>query len=202
MIVELNHFQNKYQNKVSNSKHTATHTFQAGRWNLNQHLFLPFPFFGEEVLPAVITQVTIRWISTIWSEMCVTEFGSLSTSYKQMHRNKGKVKLALQQAIKAHRRSRGGGGWLTPRPGRFTPGKESRYPLSRRLSGPQDRSGRTWKISPPPESDLQTVQPVASGYKQRNNSRDIYASVGIAVCITSSRQQHDLIDKHIILSDN
>jgi hypothetical protein len=33
-----------------------------------------------------------------------------------------------------------GGGSLAPRPGRFTPGKESRYPLYRRLSRPQDRS--------------------------------------------------------------
>jgi hypothetical protein len=24
----------------------------------------------------------------------------------------------------------GGGGWFTPRPGRFTPGKEKQYPLS------------------------------------------------------------------------
>ena len=34
------------------------------------------------------------------------------------------------------------GGWSTPRPGRFTPGKETRYPLYRRLCGPQGRSGR------------------------------------------------------------
>ena len=29
-----------------------------------------------------------------------------------------------------------GGGWRTPRPGRFTSGKESRYPLYWRLNGP------------------------------------------------------------------
>ena len=29
-----------------------------------------------------------------------------------------------------------GGEWLTPRPGRFTLGKENRYPLYRRLGGP------------------------------------------------------------------
>jgi hypothetical protein len=40
-------------------------------------------------------------------------------------------------------------GWLAPRPGRFTPWKETRYPLYRRLGGPQGRSGRLWKISPP-----------------------------------------------------
>jgi hypothetical protein len=32
-------------------------------------------------------------------------------------------------------------GWLAPRPGRFTPGKETRYPLYRRLGGPQ---GPVW----------------------------------------------------------
>jgi hypothetical protein len=39
------------------------------------------------------------------------------------------------------------GGWLTPRPGGFTLGKETRYPLCRRLGGRQGRSGRIWKIS-------------------------------------------------------
>jgi hypothetical protein len=51
------------------------------------------------------------------------------------------------------------GGWLTPRPGRFTSGKENRYPLHRRLGGPQGQSGRVRKISPPPEFDPRTVQP-------------------------------------------
>jgi hypothetical protein len=56
------------------------------------------------------------------------------------------------------------GGWSTPRPGRFTPGKDTRYPLYRRLGGPQGRSGRLLKISPPPGFDPRTVQPVASRY--------------------------------------
>jgi hypothetical protein len=55
-------------------------------------------------------------------------------------------------------------GWLAPRPGRFTPGKETRYPPYRRLGGPQRRSGRLRKISPPPGFDPRTVQPVASHY--------------------------------------
>ena len=33
------------------------------------------------------------------------------------------------------------GGWSAPRPGRFTPGKETWYSLYRRLGGPQSRSG-------------------------------------------------------------
>jgi hypothetical protein len=40
------------------------------------------------------------------------------------------------------------GGWLTPRPGLFTPGKLVRYPLYRRLGGPQDRSGRVRRCRP------------------------------------------------------
>ena len=37
------------------------------------------------------------------------------------------------------------GGWSAPRSGRFTPGK-TRYPLYKRLDGPQGRSGRVRKI--------------------------------------------------------
>ena len=53
------------------------------------------------------------------------------------------------------------GGWVvnaTPRP------LYPRYPLYRRLSGPQSLSVRVWKISPPPGFDPRTVQPVASRY--------------------------------------
>jgi hypothetical protein len=44
------------------------------------------------------------------------------------------------------------------------PGKETRYPLYRRLGGPQGRSGWVLKISPQPGFDLRTVQPVESRY--------------------------------------
>jgi hypothetical protein len=40
------------------------------------------------------------------------------------------------------------GGRSTPFSGRLTPGKETRYPLYRRLVGPQGRSERVRKISP------------------------------------------------------
>jgi len=49
-------------------------------------------------------------------------------------------------------------------PGHFTPGKETQYPLYRRLGGPQGQSGRVQKISPPPGFDTQTFQPIASHY--------------------------------------
>jgi hypothetical protein len=57
-----------------------------------------------------------------------------------------------------------GGKWLRPRPDSFTPGKETRSPFYRRLSGPQRRSGRVRKTSPPPGFDPRTIQPVASRY--------------------------------------
>jgi hypothetical protein len=46
-------------------------------------------------------------------------------------------------------------------PAAFPPGK-IRYPLYRRLGGPQSRSGRMRKRSPPPAFDPWTFQPVAS----------------------------------------
>jgi len=39
------------------------------------------------------------------------------------------------------------------------PGKGTRYPLYMRPGELQDRSGRVWKISPPPGFDPRTVQP-------------------------------------------
>jgi len=48
-------------------------------------------------------------------------------------------------------------------PDALPPGK-TRYPLYMRLGGPQGRSGRVRKISPPPGFDPRTVQPVASRY--------------------------------------
>jgi hypothetical protein len=55
-------------------------------------------------------------------------------------------------------------GWLTPRPDHFTSGKETQYPLYRRLGGPQDQCGQARKIPPPSGFDSQTVQQVASRY--------------------------------------
>ena len=48
-------------------------------------------------------------------------------------------------------------------PAALPPGK-TRYPLYRRLGGPQGRSVRVRKITPPPGLDPRTVQPVASRY--------------------------------------
>jgi hypothetical protein len=57
-----------------------------------------------------------------------------------------------------------GGEGLSSRPGRSLPPVKTRYPLHRRLGGPQGRSGQVRKISPPPGLGPRTVQPVASRY--------------------------------------
>ena len=48
-------------------------------------------------------------------------------------------------------------------PAALPPGK-TRYPLYRRLGGPQGWSWRVWKISPPPGFNPRIVHPVASRY--------------------------------------
>jgi hypothetical protein len=57
-----------------------------------------------------------------------------------------------------------GGEWSASRPGRSLPPGKTRYPLYRRLGGPQSQSGQVRKISPPPGFDPRTVQLVASRY--------------------------------------
>ena len=48
------------------------------------------------------------------------------------------------------------------------PQRKTRYPLYKRLGGPQGRSGRMRKILPPPWFDPRTVQPVPSRYTDSN----------------------------------
>jgi hypothetical protein len=96
-------------------------------------------------------------------------------------KSKSKVNCTLVQALRlctrrtAHRGSRGIGlpfldhgnrrGWgVSLTPGRSLPPGNTRYPLYRRLGGPQGRSGQVRKVSTPPGFDPRTVQPVASRY--------------------------------------
>jgi hypothetical protein len=82
---------------------------------------------------------------------------------------KVKVKVTPEQATKAQRWSWGIAllfnlgarcGWEVNATSRLYPPGKTRYPLHRRLGGPQGRCGR----SPPPEFDPRTVKPVASHY--------------------------------------
>ena len=58
-----------------------------------------------------------------------------------------------------------GGGWLTPRPGRFTPRERDAVSIVWEAGW----SGRVRKISPSPGFDPPTVQPVASHYTNYAN---------------------------------
>jgi hypothetical protein len=57
-----------------------------------------------------------------------------------------------------------GGEGSASRPGRKLPTGKTRYPLYRRLDGPEGRSGQVRKISPPPGFDPRTAQSVGSRY--------------------------------------
>ena len=56
--------------------------------------------------------------------------------------------------------------WSVARPGRTLPPGKTRYPLYRRLGGPQGRCGRVEYLAPP-RFDPRTVQPVVSRYTER-----------------------------------
>ena len=66
-------------------------------------------------------------------------------------------KFTLEQAMKVL----DGGGWLTPCPGRFTPGKGTRYPSR---VGPRSGVDGCGKSRPTPGFDPRAVQSVASRY--------------------------------------
>ena len=55
------------------------------------------------------------------------------------------------------------GEWSAARPSRTLPPGKNRYPLYRRLGGPQGLSGRAQNLAPP-EFDPWTIQPVVSRY--------------------------------------
>jgi hypothetical protein len=86
-----------------------------------------------------------------------------------------KVKFDLEQTTKTQKGSRGiavlfveprrymGLGGQRHTSDALPPGK-TRYPVFRKLGGFQKRSGQVRKISPPPEYDPRTVQPVANRY--------------------------------------
>ena len=104
-----------------------------------------------------------------------------------------------------------GDGWLTPRPGNFNPGKDNRYPLYRRMGGPQGRCARGRKISPPPGFDPRTFQPVASHYNRLNYpglSPPSVEKVGVVHCFVfhqrlsfschSPRQKEEAVNPAVV----
>ena len=86
------------------------------------------------------------------------------------------------------------GGWSTQGPGRFTPGKDTRYPLYRRPGGPQGRSGRVRKIPPLPGLDTLTFQPVASRYTDYAILAHFYQTLNFM--IVSTRALNPSLNTH------
>ena len=87
-------------------------------------------------------------------------------------------------------------GVSAPRPGLFNPREKTRYPLYRRLGGPQGRSGRVRKISAPPLPgfDTRTVQPVAS----RCNDWAIAAATELINTYLFYRHNVEVCDSHVL----
>ena len=124
----------------------------------------------------------LAWNPDNWLFLCKqTKIGSLRFGCYYLQYVKGKLKRSLVQALRlctgrtANRGSRGiallfldhgtrRGEWSASRLDRSLPPGKTRYPLYRRLGGPQCRSGQVRKISSPTGFDPRTVQPVASRY--------------------------------------
>jgi hypothetical protein len=93
-----------------------------------------------------------------------------------------------------HGTRRGWGVSVTSRP--FLPPGKTRYPVYRRLGGPQGKSGQVRKISPPPRFDLRTLQPIASRYTNYFTWPQTllyrFSEVRITFCLRTSLQLNDL----------
>jgi hypothetical protein len=70
---------------------------------------------------------------------------------------------------------------------------KNRYPLYSRLGGPQGRSERVRKISPPPEFDPRTFQPVASRYTD-------WTVPAYIACLVRLRNFVSHVDTHLSIS--
>ena len=88
----------------------------------------------------------------------------LNTNLPLPHLIKKKVKFTLEQATKGQRYLYSFFNLDNRCSGPFAPGKESHYPLYRRLGGPRGQSGWVRKLSSPTGFDFRISQPVASRY--------------------------------------
>ena len=90
----------------------------------------------------------------------VRETSLINLKFQAIKARKGNRSTALLFALTS---ALNGVGDQRHAPAALTPGK-TRYPLNRKLRGPQDRSRRVRKTSPLTGFDPRTVQPVASSY--------------------------------------
>jgi len=76
-----------------------------------------------------------------------------------------------------------GGEWSAARPGRILPPGKTRYPLYRRLGGPQGRSGRAENLVPHRDSIPDRPARSQSLYRLSYPARHIYVCIYIYVFI-------------------
>ena len=76
-------------------------------------------------------------------------------------------------ALLFHERGTRRGEWSAARPGRTLPPVKTRYPLYRRLCGPQGRSGRAENLAPP-GFNTRTVHPLAQSLYRLSYPAHIY----------------------------
>jgi len=79
-----------------------------------------------------------------------------------------------------------GGEWSAARPGRTLPPGKTRYPLYRRLGGPQGRSGRAENLVPTGIRS-RTIQPVVSRYTNWATRPTIYIYDSCTVSPSSNK---------------
>jgi hypothetical protein len=114
-------------------------------------MILPFWFNAQKISDEVKCSLVRRCITVKFTiqEAMTAPSGNLRWAYN--------TTISLTSALD-------GGRWPTPGPGRFTPEKETRYPLYRRLIGPKGQFGRAQKRLPLSGFDPRTLQAVAILY--------------------------------------
>jgi hypothetical protein len=103
----------------------------------------------------ILFMFKVQWLKGIGAKCTLVQALRLCTG-RTAHRGSGAI--ALPFLDHGTRREWG----ISVTPGRSLPPGKTRYPLCKRLGGPQSRSGQVRKISPPTLLDPRTVQPVAS----------------------------------------
>ena len=116
------------------------------------------------VLCAVLIHIFILWPVPSWILVCIyRNFINIGRFHPFIGHEGPQGEQRYSSTLFLTSALEGGEGSAS-RPGRtLHPGK-TRSPFYRRLGGSQGRSGEVRKISPPPEFDPRTVQPVGSRY--------------------------------------
>ena len=91
------------------------------------------------------------------------------------------------------------GGCSTPRPGRFTTGKETRHPFHRRLGNPRDWSGSVRKISRPRRDSIPGLSSPWPAAVQTTISRPIFIYYSIQNLTEKAQKRWQKRGKQLLL---